>query len=64
MTKIIPDEKILIHHCICFRHLHRSLVDKIPAVIAKGKTGNIRGGAGTSRKILGTIGEGVPFKVI
>jgi len=44
--------------------IHRSLVSETPTVITKSETCNIRGGAGTSHKILGTIGKGIPFRVI
>jgi len=43
--------------------IHQSLVSKIPTVITKA-TSNIRGGPGTSHKILTTLNKGISFKVI
>ena len=44
--------------------IHGSLVGRIPTVITKSETCNIRGGAGPSHKKFGTIGEGIPFRGI
>ena len=44
--------------------VHRSLVDKIPTVITKNDTCNIRSGPGQSHKILFTVENGIPFKVL
>ena len=44
--------------------IHKSLVGKVPTVITAGKTCNIRQGAGTSFKVLFTVAEGIPFRVL
>jgi SH3-like domain-containing protein len=44
--------------------IHKSLVSKIPAVITKNDTCNIRSGPGTSHGILFTVEKGIPFKVL
>ena len=44
--------------------VHKSLVGKIPAVITKNDTCNIRSGPGTGYKILFTVEKGIPFKVL
>ena len=44
--------------------VHRSLVDKTPTVITKNDKCNIRSGPGTHHKILFTVENGIPFKVL
>jgi SH3-like domain-containing protein len=44
--------------------VHKSLVDKVEAVITKKDLCNIRSGPGTDNKILFTVEKGIPFKVI
>ena len=44
--------------------VHRSLVDKTPTVITKNDKCNIRSGPGTQHKILFTVENGIPFKVL
>ena len=44
--------------------VHKSLVAKIPTVITKNDTCNIRSGPGTSHPILFTVEKGIPFKVL
>jgi SH3-like domain-containing protein len=44
--------------------VHKSLVDKVEAVITKKDLCNIRSGPGTGNKILFTVEKGIPFKVI
>ena len=44
--------------------VHRSLVDKIPTVITKNNKCNIRSGPGKNHKILFTVENGIPFKVL
>ena len=44
--------------------VHRSLVGKIPAVITKKETSNIRSGPGTTHPVLFTVEKGIPFKVL
>ena len=44
--------------------VHNSLVRKIPAVITKNDTCNIRSGPGTNHQILFTVEKGIPFKVL
>jgi len=44
--------------------LHKSLVSKIPSVITNKKKCNVRSGPGTKFKILFTIKDGVPFKIL
>jgi len=44
--------------------IHKSLVEKIPAVITLKEKCNIRSGPGANFKILFSIGKGIPFKVI
>ena len=44
--------------------VHKSLVQKLDAIITKKDLCNIRSGPGTSHKILFTVEKGIPFKVI
>ena len=44
--------------------VHNSLVSKIPTVITKKDTCNIRSGPGTGNNILFTVEKGIPFKVL
>ena len=44
--------------------VHNSLVGKIPTVITKNDTCNIRSGPGTKHRILFTVEKGIPFKVL
>ena len=44
--------------------VHRSLVGKIPAVITRKDSSNIRAGPGTSHPILFAVEKGIPFKVL
>ena len=44
--------------------VHQSLVGKIPAVITRKDSSNIRSGPGTSHPILFTVEKGIPFKVL
>ena len=44
--------------------VHKSLVSKIRTVITKNKKCNIRSGPGTRHKIVFTVENGIPFKVI
>ena len=44
--------------------VHRSLVGKIPAVITRSDTSNIRSGPGTSHQVLFSVEKGIPFKVL
>jgi SH3-like domain-containing protein len=44
--------------------VHKSLVNKVDAVITKKDLCNIRSGPGTGNKILFTVEKGIPFKVI
>ena len=44
--------------------VHNSLVSKIPTVITKNETCNIRSGPGTSHSVLFTVEKGIPFKVL
>lgn len=44
--------------------IHSSLLQKIPSLITKMETCNIRSGPGTSFPILFTVGKGIPFKVL
>ena len=44
--------------------VHKSLVAKIPTVITKNDTCNIRSGPGTNHRILFTVDKGIPFKVL
>ena len=44
--------------------VHRSLVGKIPAVITKNDTSNIRSGPGTTHQVLFSVEKGIPFKVL
>jgi len=44
--------------------VHKSLVNKVDAVITKKDLCNIRSGPGTGNKILFTVENGIPFKVI
>jgi SH3-like domain-containing protein len=44
--------------------VHRSLVDKTPTVVTKNDKCNIRSGPGKSHKILFTVENGIPFKVL
>ena len=44
--------------------LHKSLVSKIPTVITKNDTCNIRSGPGTNHGVLFTVEKGIPFKVL
>ncbi|MGD9045671.1 MAG: SH3 domain-containing protein [Desulfobacterales bacterium] len=44
--------------------VHRSLVSKIPAVITRSDSSNIRSGPGTSHQVLFTVEKGIPFKVL
>jgi len=44
--------------------LHKSLVRNIPSVITNKEKCNVRSGPGTKFKILFTIKEGIPFKIL
>ena len=44
--------------------VHRSLVGKIPAVITRNVTSNIRSGPGTNHPVLFSVEKGIPFKVL
>ena len=44
--------------------VHKSLISKIPTVITKKDTCNIRSGPGTGNNILFTVEKGIPFKVL
>jgi SH3-like domain-containing protein len=44
--------------------VHQSLVGKIPAVITKKDTSNIRSGPGTTHQVLFSVEKGIPFKVL
>ena len=44
--------------------VHKSLVDKVPAVITKKDLCNIRSGPSTQEKILFSVEKGIPFKVL
>jgi len=44
--------------------VHRSLIQKIPAVITRINKCNIRSGPGTSFKILFAVDKGIPFKIL
>ena len=44
--------------------VHRSLVGKIPAVVTKKDTSNIRSGPGTNHSVLFSVEKGIPFKVL
>ena len=44
--------------------IHRSLTQKIPAVITTNNKCNIRSGPGTGYKILFTVDKGIPFKIL
>ena len=44
--------------------IHKSLIGKIPTVITKKKTCNIRSGPGTKNSIEFEVEEGISFKVI
>ena len=44
--------------------VHRSLVGKIPAVITKNDSSNIRSGPGTTYQVLFSVEKGIPFKVL
>lgn len=44
--------------------IHSSLLSKIPTVITRADTCNIRQGPGISFRILFTAGKGIPFKVL
>ena len=44
--------------------VHKSLVQKLDAVITKKDLCNIRSGPGTGHKILFTVEKGIPFKII
>jgi SH3-like domain-containing protein len=44
--------------------VHKSLVSKIPTVITKNDSCNIRSGPGTKHNILFTVEKGIPFKVL
>jgi SH3-like domain-containing protein len=44
--------------------VHKSLVNKLDAIITKKDLCNIRSGPGTGNKILFTVEKGIPFKVI
>ncbi len=44
--------------------VHRSLIQKIPAVITRINECNIRSGPSTSYKILFEVEKGIPFKIL
>lgn len=44
--------------------IHRSLIQKIPAVITRNNKCNIRSGPGTGFKILFVVDKGIPFKIL
>ncbi len=44
--------------------IHRSLIQKIPAVITRENKCNIRSGPGPGNKILFAVDKGIPFKVL
>jgi SH3-like domain-containing protein len=44
--------------------VHQSLVGKIPAVITRNDTSNIRSGPGTNNPVLFSVEKGIPFKVL
>jgi len=44
--------------------VHRSLVGKIPSVITRNETSNIRSGPGTDHEVLFPVEKGIPFKVL
>lgn len=44
--------------------IHANLIRKIPAVITKNETSNLRAGPGTKYKIVDTAERGVPFRVL
>ena len=44
--------------------MHKSLLDKVPAVISAKDKCNVRSGAGTNYDIVFTVDKGIPFKVI
>jgi SH3-like domain-containing protein len=44
--------------------IHKSLLEKMPAVITIKDKCNVRSGPGTNNKVLFTIEKGIPFKVL
>ena len=44
--------------------VHQSLVGKIPAVVTRNDTSNIRSGPGTNHPVLFSVEKGIPFKVL
>lgn len=44
--------------------MHKSLLDKIPAVITIKDKCNVRSGAGTKYEIVFTVDKGIPFKAL
>ena len=44
--------------------VHKSLVNKTPAIITRNDACNIRSGPGTGSKIIFTVEKGIPFKVL
>jgi SH3-like domain-containing protein len=44
--------------------IHKSLLDKTPAVITIRDKCNVRSGPGTKNKIFFTVDKGIPFKVL
>lgn len=44
--------------------IHKSLVDKTPAVITRQNGCQLRSGPGTEHAVIGRVGKGVPFKVL
>jgi SH3-like domain-containing protein len=44
--------------------VHQSLVGKIPSVITRNDTSNIRSGPGTTHPVLFSVEKGIPFKVL
>ena len=44
--------------------VHQSLVGKIPSVITRNDTSNIRSGPGTTHPVLFSVEKGIPFKAL
>ena len=44
--------------------VHQSLVGKIPSVITRNDTSNIRSGPGTTHQVLFSVEKGIPFKTL
>lgn len=44
--------------------VHKSLLNNVPAVIAKKNKCNVRSGPGTDKNIVFTVEKGIPFKLV